>query len=238
MLVKKAVAKRGVKAEKLGRNSAPAGKVVATYRSIKKKSQRPHGVTLADLFLWITVVDECQTHPMGAFERAAVTEGLKSYGNIQQRLKVLETRFGVLFQSLYKKGALRNSDKKTGGYKKTFHLRPATSRTRSAVPNTRGTALAEIFATIEHLYYYALSLSGSSDSANVLKVKDAVFRLVPSKIRRDFDRAAFEDVTKRNRISRADWWVRRLRERELTGEPQKLSDLPRRRVKPKNLKSL
>jgi hypothetical protein len=112
MLVKKAVAKRGVKAEKLGRNSAPAGKVVATYRSIKKKSQRPHGVTLADLFLWITVVDECQTHPMGAFERAAVTEGLKSYGNIQQRLKVLETRFGVLFQSLYKKGALRNSDKK------------------------------------------------------------------------------------------------------------------------------
>jgi hypothetical protein len=231
MFVKKAVAKRGAKAEKLGRNSTPAGDVVATSRSIKKKGQRPHGVTLADLFLWVTVVDECQIHPMGAFERAAVTEKLQSPGNIQQRLKALESRFGILFQPLHKRGTSRKGAK-IKSWKK-YELRPSTSRTRSGVPNGYGTALAEIFATIEHLYHYALSLKGSSDSANVSKIKNAVFSLVPSETQRDFDRATLEDGALGNRIWRTDWWIRRLREREWTGEPRKLSALTPRRVKRK-----
>jgi hypothetical protein len=63
----------------------------------KKGEKRPHSVSLADLYLWITLVDECLYHPIGAFERAAVTAGLKNRGTVTQRVKVLEAHFGQLF---------------------------------------------------------------------------------------------------------------------------------------------
>jgi hypothetical protein len=65
--------------------------------SRKKGISRPHSISLADLFLWITLVDECLFHPIGAFERAAVKEGLSNRGTVTQRVEALESRFGQLF---------------------------------------------------------------------------------------------------------------------------------------------
>ena len=65
-------------------------------RKTKARTARPHSILLADLFLWIGVVDECLYHPVGAFERAAKTEGYGSVGNVTQRLDVLENEFGML----------------------------------------------------------------------------------------------------------------------------------------------
>jgi hypothetical protein len=47
----------------------------------KAKKQRPNSIPLADLSLWINVVDECLYHPVGAFDRAAMTEGYGSLGS-------------------------------------------------------------------------------------------------------------------------------------------------------------
>jgi hypothetical protein len=59
-------------------------------RKVKARKARPHSILLADLFLWISVVDECLYHPTGAFDRAATMEGYGSLGNVANRLKVLE----------------------------------------------------------------------------------------------------------------------------------------------------
>jgi hypothetical protein len=238
VIVKKAVAKHGARTKKRGRRStSPIGKESLPRKPSKVKSRRPHGVTLADLFLWITIVDECQYHPRGAFERAAVTEGLKSGGNVQQRLSVLESRFGKFFkrpfpkkqdsqeeQSAERKGSVKKDRKKEAP--------PPPRRYRSGVPTDRGAALAEIFATIEHLYHYALSLRGvQSESDNVIKVKNAIFRLVPSRIQREFDREVFENGQRRNRITRTQAWSYRLRKRRRASEPKRLSDLRRMRLR-------
>jgi hypothetical protein len=234
VIVKKSVAKHGARTKRRGRKStSPIGNESLPRKPGKVKSQRPHGITLADLFLWITVVDECQFHPMGAFERVAVAEGLKSGGNVQQRLQVLENRFGTLFQRPRPKRQKTNpqeeeSNDAKGSVIETPSPPTFAKRTRSAVPTARGAALAEIFVTIEHLYHYALSLGGGqSESDNVLKVKKAIFRLLPSRIRRELDRVFFETGVRRNRISRSHAWNYRLRKRQRTGEPKKLSDLPR-----------
>lgn len=214
MIVKKAVAESGAKAKKRGRATT--------------SSRRPHGIKLADLFLWITVVDECQYHPRGAFERAAVAEGLKSDGNVQQRLLVLETRFGTLFK--------RSPPKKRKGRSEEERSSPPHDRSkryRSGVLTDRGAALAELFATIEHLYYYALSVRGdpSGQLHDVIKAKNAVFRALPARIQREFDREVFENGQRRNRITRSQAWGHRLRQRRRTSEPKRLSDLKRMRLK-------
>jgi hypothetical protein len=123
----------------------------------KGRQARAHSITLADIFLWITVVDECLYHPMGAFDRAAKTEGYGSVGNVVQRLKVLEDRFGTLFM----KG-------------------PGRRRYRTGVPTARGAALAEIFVLIEHLFSWALSLKTATGyHVEVRKLKELILYLVP-----------------------------------------------------------
>jgi hypothetical protein len=127
MIVKKAVAERGAKT-KHGSSTAP--------------SRRPHGIKLADVFLWITVVDECQHHPRGAFERAAISEGFKSEGNVQHRLLVLETLFRQLFlRSPPKKRKERSEEEKSHPTRdmSTLSIRSA-NRTRAprvAIKNRR-----------------------------------------------------------------------------------------------------
>ena len=112
-----------------GKSPSPGGQA---KKKAKDRKTRPHSILLADLFLWISVVDECLYHPTGAFDRAARTEGYGSLGNVANRLKVLEARFGKLFQE-----------------------NKASSRYRSGVPTPRGAALAEIFVLIELLYSWA-----------------------------------------------------------------------------------
>lgn len=212
MIVKKADAERGAKT-KHGRSTAP--------------SRRPHGIKLADVFLWITVVDECQHHPRGAFQRAADSEGFKSEGNVQHRLLVLETLFGQLFQRPPPKKPKERSEEE-----KSHPTHDRSKHYRSGVPTERGAALAELFAAIEHLYHYALSVRGGRIQLNnVIKAKNAVFRALPNPIRREFDREVFENKQRRNRITRTHAWNHRLRKRRRTNEPKRLSDLQRMRLR-------
>jgi len=92
---------------------------------------------------------------VGAFDRAAVTEGYGSLGNVVQRIKVLEDRFGLLFQP--------------------NKLPP---RNRSGVPTKRGAALAEIFMLMELLFHWASTLEKSGSFTEVRKLKELILYLV------------------------------------------------------------
>jgi hypothetical protein len=170
--------------------------------SRKKGISRPHSISLADLFLWITLVDECLFHPIGAFERAAVKEGLSNRGTVTQRVEALESRFGQLFAE-----------------------REASQRYRSGVPSFRGAALAEIFVLIEHLYRWALEIHENRASMNEVRaVKPFILHLIPAYARRPIDESIEPD-----RIMMARVWVGRLS--KAGGRPGKLSirekvDLP------------
>ena len=140
---------------------------------------------MADLFLWISVVDECLHHPTGALERAAITEGYASVGNITQRLDVLENQFGRLIY--------RNS----AGF-------------RSGVPTFRGAALAELFVVIELLYNNSSLLHKSGFPGDQLhNLKELIIPLVHREALRIPDdknsrriRAAFEWRTRQLKTGR------------------------------------
>jgi hypothetical protein len=235
--LKKAVVKPSAKTKTNGRRPAASiGKRSAASPPGKKQRRRPHGLTLADLFLWITVVDECHYHPRGAFERAASTEGLKSGGNVQQRLLVLEKRFGKLFRNQKRTFILeKRPPEETEGEDEDLYRKIPLKRYRSGVPTDRGAALAEIFVAIEHLYHYALSLGGKeSEAKTVIGVKNAIFRRIEEpQIRREFDREIFETGQRRNRITRTQAWSHRLavRRRLKKPVPKRLSDMPRMRLR-------
>jgi hypothetical protein len=177
---------------------------------------------LADLLLLITIVDECQIHPIGAFDRAAHTAGIKSAGNLARRLDRIEGHFGKLFRPT-RKGPQK----------------------RSGVPNFRAAFLADAMAAIEQIYLYAMTASRDSSSENtMLKLKLAVFKALPGKKLRPLD-AAWQaihakgeerDPRKRSRISRAYAWDHRIRKnmrRTKNAKPpnEPLSALPRMRTK-------
>jgi hypothetical protein len=87
--VKGVPAKKAAKSEKHVSGSAPAKK---DSKSKPKRSERKHNITLADLFLWVTVVDQRQIHPRNGLEEASKAAKLKS-GQLQQRLKEMENGF-------------------------------------------------------------------------------------------------------------------------------------------------
>jgi hypothetical protein len=126
----------------------------------KSSRRRAHSITLSDLFLWITVVDECFVHPVKAFARAAEIEGI-AVGNVTHRVNVLEKHFGKLFQEGNRPRAYRNG-----------------------VITTRGAALAEIFVIIEQLYLRALSNNGA---VGVLELKDSLMPHFPQESWRRHD---------------------------------------------------
>jgi hypothetical protein len=138
----------------------PSSSQAPTGKKGKSRKVRPHSITLADLFLWITVVDEALVHPTKAFKRAAESEGIKSVGNVQNRLKVLEDRFGKLFEG----------------------SRPR--RYRYGVPTPRGAALAELFVLIEQLWKRAISLKGPG---RVADLKDSLLPYFPKESWRPAD---------------------------------------------------
>lgn len=160
----------------------------------KQAQRRPNSVSLADLYLWITLVDECLYHPIGAFERAAVTAGLKNRGTVTQRVKVLEAHFGQLFAN-----------------------RDTSQRYRSGVPSYRGAALAEIFVLIEHLHRWALEIYENRASMNEVRaVKPFILHLIPAYAKRPLDESITPD-----RIILSRVWNKRLNHVE--GRPGKLS---------------
>jgi hypothetical protein len=144
--------------QKAGRKSLDPG---VQARKCKDRRTRPHSILLADLFLWVRVVDECLYHPIGGLDRAAKTEGYGSVGNVSQRLDVLENHFGMLF---YRNGSYR-----------------------SGVPTFRGVALAELFVTIELLYSRASSLGKSGFLDELHSLKQLLLRVTPSYAHRVWD---------------------------------------------------
>jgi hypothetical protein len=173
---------------------APGSKAQAQK---KPKKQRPNSILLADLFLWISVVDECLYHPVGAFERAAKTEGYGSVGNVTQRLDVLENEFGML---LY-----RNL---SSGY-------------RSGVPTFRGAALADLFAVIELLHSRALSLEISGFLDELLrKLKGPILDLAARRARR------VGDDLGQNRIKTSLVWRTRQMKTGRSHDRKKMADWP------------
>jgi hypothetical protein len=175
-------------------SQAPTGK------KGKSRKVRPNSILLADLFLWISVVDECLYHPMGAFDRAAKTEGYGSLGNVANRLKVLETRFGKLFQE----------------------NKSSSSRYRSGVPTRRGAALAEIFVPIELLYSWAASLEQSGSFTEVRKLKELILYLVPRRAPRPRD----QDDLDTSRISSSGVWHTRLYKTGRLRNPKSMAEWP------------
>jgi hypothetical protein len=133
----------------------------AAARPKKPLKRRAHSITLADLFLWMTVADECFVHPVKAFARAAAIEGI-AVGNVTHGVERLEKHFGELF----KKGD-----------------RPRASR--NGVLSNRGAALAELFVMIELLYRMAL---GPVAAVSVMKLKDALMPHFPEDSWRRHDR--------------------------------------------------
>jgi hypothetical protein len=184
------VAKTGTK------GGTPKGRPQSKRRppARKKGEKRPHSVSLADLFLWITLVDECLYHPIGAFDRAATTAGLKNRGTVTQRVKVLEAHFGQLFAN-----------------------RDPSQRYRSGVPSYRGAALAEIFVLIEHLHRWALEIYENRASMNELRdIKPFILHLIPAYAKRPIDESIMSDRILMSRV-----WNKRLKDVE--GRPGKLS---------------
>jgi hypothetical protein len=120
-------------------------------------------------------------------------------GQLQQRLKEMEKRFGPLFRK-------RVPKKKTALEKKSrFDSHAARKQNRSGVPNTLGGALAEIFVTIEHLYLYALTLKRADGVINpfpeVIEAKRAILKAIPVPPLRELDRVTLK--VRRDRISRS-----------------------------------
>lgn len=206
------MAKAGIKraAANVGRAKQSKSRTAPKGRNAKtKRFKRPNSLTLSDLFLWVTVVDECQHHPHGALERAAVVEGLKAGGNLNQRLTELESHFGKLF---FDGSNVRPRGKRPAGGR----------RNRSAVPNLRGAALAEIFVLIEYLYRWATALGGwpEQEYEDLKEFKQTVLPLLHLPPLRTLERSPGS-----NRINRSIVWRSRLEKRARTGSPAKFSDL-------------
>jgi hypothetical protein len=165
----------------------------------KSKRQRPNSILLADLFLWINVVDECLYHPVGAFDRAAMTEGYGSLGNVVNRIEKLEERFGQLFRP-----------------------NKLSSRNRSGVPTPRGAALAEIFMLIELMFHWASTLEKSGSFSEVRRLKEFILYLVPRKASRVPD--SDDLISNNSRIGTSRVWSNRMHKTGLPHNPKRMSE--------------
>ncbi|MEY9123785.1 hypothetical protein [Bradyrhizobium yuanmingense] len=213
-MVGKAGIKRGAaKVGRAKRTKTPGASSITNAKA--KRFKRPNSLTLSDLFLWISVVDECQYRPHGALERAQIVEGFPTSGNLSQRLSELESKFGKLF---FDRSIVGRRDK-----------RPASRRHRSAVPSLRGAALAEIFVLIEHLYRWATTIGGwpEKEYQDLKEVKQAVMSMLNWPPLRTLER-----TTGMDRIGRSIAWRSRLQKRKRSDSPGKFSDLKPMRPEP------
>ncbi|AND87815.1 hypothetical protein [Bradyrhizobium diazoefficiens] len=205
---------KGVPAKRAAKSSATK----KDSKSKRKRTEREHDISLADLFLWVTVVDQCQIQPRNGLEATSEAAKLNS-GQVQKRLKVIEKRFGPLFR--------KRIAEKTTAQEENGHA--ARKQNRSGVTNTLGGALAEIFATIEHLYLYALTLKRRDGAVDpfpeVIEAKKAVLKAIPVTPLRELDRVKLK--VRRDRITRSQVWAHRIRQRQRTGTPKRFSDLPK-----------
>lgn len=90
-----------------GKKSGSVTRPPAVVRPKRPGKRRPHSITLADLFLWITFADECFVHPRKAFQRTAEKEGVV-LGHVSKRVSAIEKHFGGLFEKTPRDGVLSN----------------------------------------------------------------------------------------------------------------------------------
>jgi hypothetical protein len=151
------------------------------------------GLDARSLLVWITVADECLDNPRGAMARLAANP--INVGDVSKFITDLEQVCGRQLISSAKPGNPLSSGKRRGG-----HL------------NWEGVLLADICACIEHLWSFFLSTNGGPRACQEFRpVKDVIFRLLETKIRRESDRHAYgppanmltpTDGVRQDRISR------------------------------------
>jgi hypothetical protein len=167
--------------------------------------------------MWITIVDECHHHPIGAFGRAALFEGCRSPSVVQQRVDVLERHFGRLF--------IKRSERAEVGRRQK----------RVPVLTPRGALFAELFVAIEHLYFTAVAIANGRASMAafeipVLDIKKQILTNLPIPIRRAFDDEVIGPQQRkqdadgghsygRSRMSRTLAWYHRIRKARVQGVP-------------------
>jgi hypothetical protein len=135
---------------------------------------------------------------VGAFDRAAMTEGYGSLGNVVNRIEKLEERFGQLFRP-----------------------NKLSSRNRSGVPTPRGAALAEIFMLIELMFHWASTLEKSGSFSEVRRLKEFILYLVPRRATRVVDT---DELGESSRISISRVWSGRMHKTGLPHNPKRLSE--------------
>jgi hypothetical protein len=131
------------------------------------------GLDARSLLVWATIADECLDDPRGAMARVAADP--INVGDVSKFITDLEKVCGRQIVSRAKPGNPLSSGKRRGG-----HL------------TWEGVLLADICACIEHLWSYFLSTNGGPRACQEFRpVKDVIFRLLDTEIRRESDRRAY-----------------------------------------------
>ena len=131
------------------------------------------GLDARSLLAWVTIADECLNDPRGAMARVAADP--INVGDVSKFITDLEKVCGRQIVSRAKPGNPLSSGKRRGG-----HL------------TWEGVLLADLCACIEHLWSYFLSTNGGPRACQELRpVKDVIFRLLDTEIRRESDWAAY-----------------------------------------------
>jgi hypothetical protein len=143
-----------------------------------KTKRRDNDVSLADLILWVHVVDACLEHPVGGLTRAAGMLGLSSSVPVHQCIERLETALGVRLFKLVKARDPRERSAIRGG-----HI------------SHRGIMLAEACACIEHLWnFVCCEIPGSDQQAAMTEVKDAVFSGLLAPLTRNLEKEKYGKI--------------------------------------------
>jgi hypothetical protein len=169
------------------------------------------GLAARSLLVWVTLADECLDDPKGAMARLA--NDPDNVGDVSKFITDLEKVCGRQIVSRAKPGNPLGSGKRRGG-----HL------------TWEGVLLADICACVEHLWAFFLSTNGGPRACQEFRpVKDVIFRLLDTEIRRESDRRAYgpplnmltpTDAVRQDRVSRH--WAASRREWMLQREEMKL----------------
>ena len=155
------------------RKSSGRGRRKGTKNS-KVHRPKPHDVSLADLFLWITVTDACLDHPIGAFRRAAAIADLTDAEVVQcvDRLEVfLKTALNESGQKRFHRLMIK---------RRLTDMRDV-SKKRNGMLYSYGAFFAEVCALIEHLWLFAIDADGfRSKDVDILRhLGKAIYDVLP-----------------------------------------------------------
>lgn len=200
--------------EKKKRRGRPKGGI-----SSEASRQKLDSIRLADLFLWIDIVDACQEHPNGGLMRAAADAGIANPENINHVIDRLEEQVG---KTLFDYENVRDPNVR--------------NRIRDGRISSDGAFLAEVSVVIEHLWQYLMTPRKKSavygEVMTILEVKKEIFRILSQPIGRDLERDVYRhnlnnEIRKQNRIGRVIFWQRSILKQRLLEGKVRICELPR-----------